>query len=95
MPLMGLRFLENPWVEYSIILLSFLIASFALTSGYRKYHKKPLALVFVVIGFSLIALGHGLGIEASEVTLTTIGALIISTAHIINWKHMRQAIADQ
>ncbi len=89
-PLAGLQFLDNPWIEYSIILLSFLIASNALVQGYRRHHQKAVALVIAIIGFILIGLGHALGIEILEVLLTPVGGVSIAIAHLVNWKHIHQ-----
>lgn len=85
-PLLGLKLLENPFLEYAMILLSSIIASYALIKGYARYHKKLLALVIVLFGFLLIALGRFLETETLEITFTSTGAIAISTAHFINWK---------
>jgi len=90
-PLAGLQFLGNSWVEYSLILLSFGIACYALIPGYRRYHRKPLALILVIIGFLLIGVAHSLAPEAYEVVLTSSGAGLVAIAHLINWKQVRQA----
>ena len=90
-PLAGLQFLENPWIEYSIILLSFLIASNALIHGYRRHHHRSLALVVAITGFILIALGHTLGVEQIEILFTSCGGVLIAIAHLINWKHINQS----
>jgi len=45
--LAGIRFLDNVWLESTIILLSFFIASYALVHGFLRYHKSPWALLIV------------------------------------------------
>ena len=90
-PLAGLQFLDNPWIEYAIIFFSFFIASNALIHGYRRHHRKPLALIIAVTGFVLIALGHGLGIELTEILFTSVGGVSIAIAHLINWKQINQS----
>ncbi len=90
-PLAGLQFLENPWIEYTIILLSFFIASAALVHGYRKHHQRPLALITVFFGFLLIGSGQVAPFEALEILLTTSGATTVAAAHWINWIHIRQS----
>jgi hypothetical protein len=90
-PLMGLHFLENPMIEITIILTSLLIASYAITHGYRSHHRKPLALFIVISGFIFIAIGHILHIELIEITFSALGGTLIATAHIVNWTHMRQS----
>ncbi len=91
MPLVGFEFMENPSMEYGIILLSFLIASVALLKGYTKKHKKPLALIIVAFGFTLIVLGHLFQVGWLEVCFTSGGAIAVSIAHLMNWKSTKQA----
>ena len=89
-PLAGLEILENPWIEYSFILVSLGIASSALMHGYRKHHQKALSLIVVVIGFLFIGAGQLLPYEWTEIALTATGGVIVAVAHLINWKHIRQ-----
>ncbi|MEH0152987.1 MerC domain-containing protein [Limibacter armeniacum] len=90
-PLTGLQFLDHIWIEYSIILASFIIASYALIHGYYKHHQKPLAMTVVVVGFILIVTGHFLQDEWKEIMLTSSGGVVIAIAHLLNWKHIKQA----
>ena len=90
-PLAGLQFLENPWIEYTIILVSFFVASYALVHGYRRHHRKALALIIVTIGFFFIGAGHLLHMEWTEVVFTSCGGTLIATAHLINWRQIRQS----
>ncbi|MEM8969580.1 MAG: MerC domain-containing protein, partial [Bacteroidota bacterium] len=89
-PLAGLQFLRNPWVEYALILISFGIACYALIPGYRRHHRKPLALILVLFGFLLIGAARFLEPEA---VLTSSGAVLVAIAHLINWKQVGQAQA--
>ena len=89
--LAGLQFLENPWIEYAIILLSLIIASKALIHGYHKHHRKLLPLILAVIGYILIGWGHVSEIEWGEILLTSCGGLAIAIAHFVNWKHLKQS----
>lgn len=88
-PLAGLSFLANPWTEYAIILISFFIASMALIKGYRN-HLRPLGLLIVMTGFTLIAAGHLPSMHHAEIILTSLGALFVAIAHLINWKDLRK-----
>lgn len=94
LPLTGLSFLENIWIEYGFILLSFLIASYALVKSYLKYHKKPMALVMVLAGFLLIGFGRVVHVEMLEITLTSVGAVAIAVAHVVNWKNIRDVVSQ-
>ncbi len=92
-PLAGLQLLGNPWVEYTSILLSLGIACYALIPSYRQYHRKPLALMLVLLGFLLIGAAHSVVPEAYEAVFTSGGAGLVAIAHLINWKQVRQARA--
>ncbi|SDM70959.1 MerC mercury resistance protein [Catalinimonas alkaloidigena] len=90
-PLAGLQFLHTPWIEYTILLVSFLVASYALIQGYRRHHHKPTALLLVTFGFLLISTGHFLPGEWQELLLSSGGAILIALAHLLNWKLIRQS----
>jgi len=88
-PMVGLRALQNPWIEYVIILISFCIASYTLVRSYHKHHQRKQALIIVVLGFLLIATGHLIGHGWQEILFTSSGAVTVAVAHLINWKQMR------
>lgn len=90
-PLAGLQFLNDPKVEYTFILLSFSIASYALVYGYRRHHQRAMPLVIMSLGFILIVISHLQGSEPLEVVLTTSGAVSIAISHLINWKLISKA----
>lgn len=90
-PLMGLEMLDNPWIEYAFIGLSIVIASSALLHGYRRHHKKPMALIIVALGFLLIGAGQTLPFEWTEILLTASGGLVVALAHLVNWRHIKQS----
>lgn len=90
-PLAGLQFLDNHWIEYTIILLSFFIASNALINGYRKHHKKFLPLTIATSGFLLIGFGQFSQTEWQEILLTSCGGMTIAIAHLINWRYIKKS----
>ena len=88
-PLSGLKYLDNVWIEYIFILASFSIAGYSLIRGYFRHHHK-LALLLVTAGFALVGTGHFLGHGWNEVLLTSSGAVIVAVAHLLNWNYTRQ-----
>ena len=90
-PLAGLQFIDNPWVEYAIILLSLFIASNAFVRSYSKHHKKSFVLIIAMVGFALIGAGQLLEPEWKEALLTSSGGSMIAIAHLINWKLIKQS----
>lgn len=91
----GLQFLDNIWIEYTIIILSFFIASNALIHGYRRHHKKWFALIIAIVGFTLIGFGQVLEHEWQEILLTSCGGAIIAIAHLVNWRFTKQSHLDK
>lgn len=85
LPLWGLGFLAEEWMEISMIVLSLAIGSWSLGLSWIK-HKKVAALLTFGGGFFLIASGHWFGHGSSEHFLLPIGGLTIAFAHYINWK---------
>lgn len=84
-PLAGLHFLSNPWIECTIIFLSFCIASMAILNGYRKHHRKRLPLILVITGFVFISTGYFSELEWMEVLFMVLGGITIATAHFKNY----------
>ncbi|MBN7811823.1 MerC domain-containing protein [Algoriphagus sp. H41] len=70
LPILGLGFLANPWIEYLVIVLSLFLAAFAISHGFSRHHRKSLPILLVVIGFSVILAGlvwgHGHGLAPIE-----------------------------
>ncbi len=86
LPLLGLDFLANGWVEISMILLSIVLGTFSLGMSYRKQHRKLWPFVVLFSGFALIGLGHFSGIETIEPILIPLGGLMVAGSHLLNWR---------
>lgn len=87
-PLSGLRFLSNPWIEYSVIIGSFIIALCSLVHGYRKHHHRILPLRMAGIGFVVIGFGHIIHGHGLDHALVFTGACLVAFSHFINWKYI-------
>ncbi len=90
LPLLGLEFLANIWVEIIMICISLLVGVYALSGSYPK-HKKGLPVLILIFGFLIIAAGH-LVFENIEAILVPIGGLTIAAAHLINWHYTKQCV---
>jgi len=88
--LSGIRFLDKVWLESSIILLSFLIASYTLVLGFVRYHKSPWPLLIVALGFAGLGIGHLTQTGTNESVLVSMGALTVAIAHLVNWRETRR-----
>lgn len=87
LPLLGLEFLANIWVEIFMIGLSLVVGISALISSY-PVHKKTLPIIILLVGFILIAIGHFV-FKNLEAVIVPLGGFTIAAAHLINWKYSR------
>ena len=86
LPLAGLQFLANEWVEITMIIVSVILGTLSLSISYRKQHKKVLPFFILFAGFALIGTGHFAGIESLEPVLIPMGGFTVAAAHLINWR---------
>ncbi|MBG6234053.1 hypothetical protein IWX76_000608 [Pedobacter sp. CAN_A7] len=84
LPLVGLEFLANIWVEMVMICLSLLIGAWSLISSYSR-HENLTPILVLITGFLFIATGHFI-LEQMEPVLVPLGGFTIAAAHYINWK---------
>jgi len=86
LPLLGLEFLANEWVEISMIIVSAILGTLSLSLSYRKQHHKLLPFIVLIAGFLLIGTGHFSGLHKLEPILIPIGGIIVAAAHVVNWR---------
>jgi hypothetical protein len=87
LPLIGLGFLANPWVEWSMIILALIIGVSSIGLSYVRTHHRLLPLFMLITGFVVIILGHTLITGWPEAVIVPCGGLIIATAHFVNYKY--------
>jgi hypothetical protein len=83
--LSGWSWLENEWIDLGFILLSLILVVWSLGSSYRSVHHNKTPLIIAITGFIIFAMGHFLFHEL-EIYLSTIGGLLITFSHYLNWK---------
>lgn len=86
LPLLGLEFLANEWVEILMIIISAVLGTLSLSLSYRKQHHNFLPFIVLIVGFLLIAAGHFSGLNQLEPVLIPIGGIIVAAAHVVNWR---------
>ncbi|TCK80878.1 MerC mercury resistance protein [Albibacterium bauzanense] len=86
LPLIGLGFLVESWVETSITAFSIVVGIGSLIPSYRKYHHNRKPLIILTIGFVLIFGAHFLGFHEMEPILVPLGGFCIAASHYFNWK---------
>lgn len=86
LPLLGLEFLSNEWVEIAMIIVSVILGTLSLSMSYRKQHRKLFPFIVLFSGFALIAIGHFSGIGILEPILIPLGGFTVAAAHLVNWR---------
>jgi hypothetical protein len=93
LPLLGLEFLANAWVEIIMILLSVFLGTWSLLGTFAEHKSiKPLSLL--IAGFLFIFSGHFYW-EHLESILIPLGGVTLAGAHFINWKLVRTCSHDK
>lgn len=90
LPLLGLTFLGNHAIEDTVIVFAFIVASLSLLPSYFRTHRKALALVLFVAGFSLLIIGHAITQEWLEAPLAVAGGLGVAIAHWVNHRECQK-----
>jgi hypothetical protein len=87
LPLMGLGFLADPWVEWWMIILALVIGISSLSLSYLNTHRRILPLIMLAAGFGVIITGHLLITGWLEAVIVPCGGLTIAAAHFVNYKY--------
>ncbi len=80
-------------IHAAILLLALPAAAIAMRDGW-KLHRRLMPAVIAAIGLSLLALGlsahegwiEAADPEAADRLLTSVGALTLAAAHLVNWR---------
>lgn len=86
LPLWGLEFLAEEWIEISMIVLALIIGAVSLGVSFRKHHRNYWPLSLLGVGFLLIISGHLAAPLSLEPVLTPAGGIVIAAAHFVNWR---------
>ena len=89
LPLTGMKFFHNEFLDFSLIGVSFIVGYLALHRGYRKHHHKISPLLLFSIGFPVLVLGHFFLKKETSIIIIILSAALIITAHLLNWKAVR------
>jgi hypothetical protein len=86
LPLIGLGFLANPWVEWIMIIIALVVGISSIGTSYFKEHHHVLPLALMLAGFVTIIIGHLFITGWVEAVVVPAGGFMIATAHFINYK---------
>jgi hypothetical protein len=81
----GAAWLENPLMEWGLIITAVIIGSLAIGKGYFKQHHKLNPVIWASVGFTILVVSRFLGHELEHFA-TAVGGFSIAFAHYENWK---------
>jgi hypothetical protein len=90
-----INMLSEPVIEFSLIALAILFALLSLLPDFLKYHRRALPLWLLFLGFVFIVIGRTVESSVVEVMGTVVGACIIASAHLINWRLLKDVMASK
>ncbi len=85
LPLLGISFLADHAWEHVFLIVTAILGSIAMLSGFKRYHKKLYPFYLLMLGVVIYWQKHDFS-EAVEPLFIVIGASLIVAAHIINIK---------
>jgi hypothetical protein len=94
LPLIGLGFLANPLVEWSMIVFALFIGVYAIGLSFTQTHHKPLPVFLLIGGFLIIIIGHMFVSGWHEALVIPLGGLMIATAHFFNYRFSNTCSAN-
>jgi len=89
LPLFGIEILENIYLEIVTIVVSMGVGGWALWKGYRRMHHNIAIVILFLVGLVFMIAGNFFSSENIEMSTKMIGAVLIITAHIRNWKQCK------
>ncbi|OLY92317.1 MerC domain-containing protein [Cnuella takakiae] len=90
LPVVGIASGEWPLLEWSTVLLTAGIGGYAIWKGYTQVHQQKSIVAAFVAGFFLVALANLLAIDAVEMVLKGVGAVLLIWAHLRNRAESRR-----
>lgn len=85
LPLLGLSFLADHTWEHFFLVLTAVLGTIALFSGFKRYHKRLYPFYLLYLGVAIYWIKHDFS-EAYEPYFIVIGASLIVAAHFLNIK---------
>lgn len=89
LPVLGLEILHNKVFEYSMIGFAAVIGCYSLYHGFKKHHHKKLPLLIFITGLLFLVFKEIF--ISVEIWLLIPAAILIITAHILNFRFCRLA----
>jgi MerC mercury resistance protein len=85
----GVNIIHNFWFETVMIILAFIIGTFALRHGFTKHHRNPVP--FLLFAGGMLFLFAKQCWHHYELFLLPFAVILIISAHIINFRFSRKS----
>ncbi|MBS1496688.1 MAG: MerC domain-containing protein [Bacteroidetes bacterium] len=84
LPVLGINIIHNSVFEWSMILIAFVVGSYALFHGYIRHHRSFLPLFVFTIGFIFLITKQFF--HSIEIVFLIPAVILIVSAHYINYR---------
>ncbi|WP_286264298.1 MerC domain-containing protein [Thalassotalea atypica] len=85
LPLLGLSFLADHTWEHVFLIMTALLGTVALFSGFKRYHRRLYPFYILYLGVAVYWIKHDFAEEVQPFFII-VGAALMVTAHFINLK---------
>jgi len=89
LPLFGINIVHNPYFEWGMISLAFVIGSYSLFHGYIRHHRNTFPVLLFSVGFIFLVLKQFF--PSAGYLFLVIAVCLIISAHLLNFKYCRQS----
>lgn len=92
LPAIGQQYLDNVWMEATLLGSSFVLAGVTFVLDYKRLHANRLPLLILVAAL-LIALMQRVFFTQAEIILAPLTGITVFGAYVLNWYMRRQYAA--
>lgn len=85
LPLLGLTFLADHTWEHVFLIVTAVLGTIALFSGFKRYHKRLYPFYLLYLGVAIYWIKHDFSTEQQPYFIIA-GTLLIIGAHFVNMK---------
>jgi Ca2+/Na+ antiporter len=85
LPLLGVSFLADHTYEHVFLIITAIIGSIAMFSGFKRYHRKLYPFYLLALGVIIYWQKHDFSVSLQPYFII-VGAFLIIAAHFLNLK---------
>lgn len=87
LPWLGVAGAEQPWLEWAFLGTAITVGTASLRAGWTRHRRGAPGVAFAA-GLALLIAARAVAerVEDIEPALVVVGAALVSTAHLLNWR---------